>query len=185
MRSAVIEQKCNIFGSMNFFYRVPSIPVYMNKNSITITLCSDNKNGQKKGKKGKPKLKSCIFNFNSDVRIKKRVKYSSSTMNSRMIEFVRSIWSGVAARRNPGGGSDSEYPTRCLPWKRVSRAFTPRQAAVLPCVKFDNLAAARRFESIRRKWGHPKLTRDWILRAGRRGLNREGERVRGKGERDR
>lgn len=48
MRSAVIEQKCNIFGSMNFFYRVPSIPVYMNKNSITITLCSDNKNGRKK-----------------------------------------------------------------------------------------------------------------------------------------
>lgn len=90
-RSTVIEQKCNIFGSMNFFYRVSSIPVYMNKNSITITLCSDNKNERKKRRKGKPKLKSCIFNFNSDVRIKKRVKYSSSTMNSRMIEFARSI----------------------------------------------------------------------------------------------
>lgn len=55
-------------------------------------------------------------------------------------------------------GKSDNISRRCLPQEHVLCALTPRRFHAPSCVKFDNLTPAGRLESIRRKWGHPKLT---------------------------
>lgn len=55
-------------------------------------------------------------------------------------------------------GKSDNNSRRCLPQEHVLCALTPRRFHAPSCVKFDNLTPAGRLESIRRKWGHPKLT---------------------------
>lgn len=76
-------------------------------------------------------------------------------MNGRTIArsstIDTTIGADMAGKRNPGG--DSGYITESVLALRTcfTRVHTTTPRCVLPCVKFDNLAVATRFESIRRK----------------------------------
>lgn len=88
------------------------------------------------------------------------VSRTNYTNKQRGREFII-VWrasSEISILARLDFGKRDNNSRRCLPQEHVLCALTPRRFHAPSCVKFDNLTPAGRLESIRRKWGHPKLT---------------------------
>jgi len=87
-----------------------------------------------------------------------RTNYNEQTTRGREFIIVWRASSEISILARLDFGKSDNNSRRCLPQEHVLCALTPRRFHAPSCVKFDNLTPAGRLESIRRKWGHPKLT---------------------------
>lgn len=152
---------------MRFFITWPRCSFIRVKNSSLSrsTLETKGKMKEKERKRGaarKSKLNACIFNFNSVLRVKKRkifyiykiyiyISIDRESKNDRTFVNDRYAIGGYGGKKGiPAAIADISDSVLALK-TCFTRVHTTTPRCVLPCVKFDNLAVATRFESIRRK----------------------------------